>query len=620
MVNSYPAENRRFSGRTSVSGGGSTSGGALSDDELLFRFRWLKDDIHQKAVAEFKDDESYIRGDFTANLIPSGWQDDGLEAVDMQTAYNAVENASDHILTTPKTFVPVPVMEDSQEAARDAAENRRLFHDMWWQRVKVEDGDPLKRGKKSLVKGKLVLKKEIRWELLPDLEEDADRNAKRRFREQLKRLAQSTFLWRLRLVPKETVFEDPDKPWDPDYVYEAFKIRVIEAKSRWPDIDLSDFNDDEEVEYIEYWSKPRGSQPGEFVQWINDERVHASDNPYSWEDRGNWYGYVPYAIGDPGWGDVDADASPEDRYYSIVRPLRSLVKAEARQLTAVDSWLRMYAWPIVATRNMPDADDGEKAIELGPGARVDLSEDQEMGLVNFGESPVSIFQFLDRVQNAANQSSKFGALSGAPQRGVDTASEAAQLEANATTKLSGPIETLQRLAARINSWVSMDIQHILRVPITISGAVEGDSSEVTIKPTDIAGRYHTLVEFGTTDQAMEELRRLRIWGDAIQIFPGLSQRTAMEKAGIPNPTHQMDERFIEDLVNSDPARQLAITLMLSAFGDAGQQILAGLQPQQQGGPNSANLATGAGAVDNGEALRRQAAAQAQQLQPERNFG
>ena len=80
------------------------------------------------------------------------------------TARNAVDNASDHILTTPHIYVPVKQTDNDQQAQQDLAERKRQFLAAFWHRVEVDYGDPLAVGRKKLVKdGRIVMKKEIRW-------------------------------------------------------------------------------------------------------------------------------------------------------------------------------------------------------------------------------------------------------------------------------------------------------------------------------------------------------------------------------------------------------------------------------------------------------------------------
>ena len=545
---------------------------SLQSDELLQLF----DSVRAKygsLLADFEEDESYIRGDFGGEIIPEDWQDSGLtEPVKLMTISDAVDNAADHILTFPTITVPDRPVTEGVEAAREKASERQQFLDMWWDRVFVESGDPLKRGAKSLIKGKVVLKKEIRWDLLPDPPKNS-KKARDRYRNEVARIGRSQFIWNLQLIPKETVFEDLANPSsNPEFVFEAFKITVFEARRRFPDKveNLSTRDPMETVDYKEYWSRPSGSDRGEYVQWIEGQRVHEDINPYSWETpkstrkKPDWAGYVPYCIGDPGWGDVREDNNPFDRYVSLTRYMRPVALAETRQMTAAESALRGSVWPILKTQNMPEVEEGERTLDTGPGSIWDLTEEQNAEFIPARELPASIFQFLIKVQQEADRHSKFGALGGVAQRGVDTATEADQNARNAATKLSGPIQTLRRMIIKINSWILQDVEKVLEVPVTLYGAPEGGPSEITLTPTDIGGFYFTNVQLETSDEAALNLRNARTWSDLKQRLK-LSDRTAMKMAGIANPEREIDEWMIEQIETSPQAIQLMLMMVLSAF-------------------------------------------------------
>lgn len=594
-----------------------------SPDDVLKLFDDVKS-IYHPLLAEFTKDEEYVQAswsdDFGKEIVPEDWQDDGLEVIVPPTAYNAVENAADHILTFPRVTVPIRPTKTNIEEQRNIAERRRQFHELAWHRTFEDCGDPLGRGKKSLVKGKLVLKHEINWDVIPDLDDDPTPAQKRRYRRELERATGTYFPWKLTVIPKETVFEDPNQPWDPAFVFESYETRVLDLRSRFAgneavEEELKDRDALARVTYTEYWSKPNSEYPdGQFMQFVERREIHSGPNPYP---------YVPYAIGDPGWGDTDAEAKPEDRYVSIVRPIRKVIKAEATYLTEMHAWERMYVFPHLLTKNMPDLEDGEKQITLGPAGHTDLTEDQEVDVLRWGEMPVSLLQGMARVNEYADEASRFGVLGGIAQRGVDTATEADQNVRNAATKLSSPVRALRRMCQLINKWREMDIELVLEAPVTVYGALESGPSEATLKPREINGFYATHVEMETSDEAALNLRNARTWSDLAQRLP-ISFYTTMKKAGIADPQREMDERFLEDLERQPQLAQLAMQLVLMSQGEAAAPILQAFQqalPTLQGGRGGGQITPGSAdaAPNNIEAMRQNARNEAIQNAPERAF-
>ena len=552
----------------------------MTADDDYKRFQFLKSTIYARCIEEFRTDEDLINGSFARTIVPDDWMDEGLTPTVPPTAYNAVVNAADHILTKPRVYVPIRPSNFSQEAARERAENQRRFHDMWWARIHEDQGAPLDRGKKKLIRGKMVLKKTIKFDLLPDLPEDPTPQDKRRFRSAIKRVAKSKFLWDIDVCPPENIYEDPSNPWDPQYVYEEYEIYASEALEKYPEM-VNEYTGDpmRKLPYVEMWTKPYKDSPGKYTCWVDGKVLHESDNPYSWETKEstpempNYDGYVPYAIVDPGFGDVDGDNKPEDRYASILRPIRSVLTSEARYLTELEAWLRMYVFPAVVTTNMSELEDGEKEFRLGPGSHLNLRPDQSIETLKWGEAPLTLMQGLSRVNNYADEASKFGSLGGQPLVGVESATESDALLRNAAVKLGGPVNAMQRACQRINSWILMDIEKILETEVTLYGSFSADSSEVTIKPSDINGYYYTNVTFETTDEMMINARKARLWADLYRIMPGLSERTAMDKMGIDDPTNEQDERSIENIMRSMPMQQVQIMVALAGLGEVGQEVM-----------------------------------------------
>lgn len=557
----------------------------------------------QPLIKEFAADDDQIEQHYSDVAIVI--DDKPITITKPPTASDAIQNAADHILTDPRITVPVrPVGADAQGSAEDVAERAQLFHSMWWNNAFVYCGDPLGRVKTPVVKGKGVLKVTVQWDKLPTLPDRPTKEEKDKFRRQVEKVARSGFLWKIDVVPKETVFEVGD-PWDPDGMFEHYRITPRKAREMFPQLDHLDENDvHPSVEYIEYWEKPKGNKRGKFIQWVDGDRVHDEDNPYCWEhdlsteDDEKFDGFVPYTIIEPGWGDVGPDDKPEERYVSLLRRARSVNNAEAEMLTSMREYLKMYVFPPVLGKNIP----GDADLTMAPGKVWSVQEGQEIGFLGVPEMPVGLLQGLSRINAYVDQTAKLGSLGGTPQRGVDTATEADQNIRNAATKLSGPIRGMRLGIMRINMQARQTIEKVLEVPVTLYGSAGYGGSEVTLKPSDINGFYLTEVELDTSDEAALNLRNARTWSDISQRFP-ISMVTAMRNAGVQNGKAEIKARTVEDLVRSPDAQRWLIMQMLPEL------------PQQAGG-GAPPVADNAAAP---ETIDQQARAEAQDAQPERAF-
>jgi|TARA_B110000014_G_scaffold261980_1_gene254917 hypothetical protein len=565
-------------------------------DDDFNRFTRLKNYIFNGYFDKMRDDNDYYNGNYPniGEIIPREYRESGMGATIPPTARNAVDNASDHILTTPKIFVPAKPTENDQQAEQNLAERKRQFLASFWHNVETDYGDPLATARKKLVKdGRMVLKKELRWDLIPDPPSDtASSGEKRKFRNRLKKLTQSQFLWKISILPNETVVHDIDNPTDPKYVYEFYEVYPDEARRRYPEhADMWMEDGLEKLEFVEMYTKPQGDSKGEHKMWVQGSLVFENMNPYCWEtsvstdDKKDYDGYIPYIIRDSGWGEITADNDPADRYVGILRYIHPVLQAEARQLTAVDIQLRYSTFAPVITRNVMD---DNTPIEVGPGKRINLVDDQDIQFVKLPEVPLSAFQMMDKVHQYTSELSKLGTLGGQPQRGVESATEADLNVRNAAVKLQSCVASLRACIAIASRQVFQDIQYILESPITIAGSTRRQASEITIKPNELDDFYAVDVELHTSDRAQIEMRDMMVWSQLYRTYNGmLSAETAMENSGIENPQQELLKASVNTLFMSPQAQQVRTMMMLKGLQGQAAEVLRAFQQdllQQQQGP------------------------------------
>lgn len=547
---------------------------AMGPDEELEKFNRLNQQVFRDYFAALREDDKYYRQEYAADVIPEEWREKGFKATVPPTAYSAVESASDHILTTPDIFVPVRPTTSNFIEEEEVAAAKSQFLEYWWHNVFIK-GDPIKKGKKKLIKdGKIVLKKTIEWDFVDIQGFD---------------LGVKKFLWRVQCVPNDTILEDPDNPEDPQYAYESYNIRVDEARRLFPEAkyEWTGKKGTDRVRYIEYWSKPAGKHKGSRKIWIDNEKVLDKDNPYYWvigfDDNGGaiYDGYIPYHIRDSGWGDTDSATRPQDRYVGIIRYMHSTLDTEARQLSAADAQLRVTTFPPILLYGV--SEDQEKQIRIGPGSKIHLPspETQKIETLQWAQLDPSVWQILSRLHGYANDLAKFDQLGGAPQRGVDTATEAGMNVRQASSKLSGPISALQTLMVAINEQLFYDVEYILEAPVTVYGASESGPGIVTLTPEMIGGFCMNFVELKTTDQAALNNANMRLWADVSNVWR-IDQKYAMTKAGIKNAQQRLEARASEDVYNDPRMHELRVMMALSGQGELGkamaQRMLAAFSP------------------------------------------
>lgn len=553
----------------------------LGIDPDLDQFTRLRTNTYRQYFADVKADEVYYRKKYGQAAIPKEWQEKGFSPTTPPTAYNAVEAAVDHILTTPDIYVPPRPIDHDFLKEDQIASNKMRFLEAWWHNVFVH-GDPISAATKKVIKdGKLILKLNVDWEAV-DLTGAG--------------LGTRQFIWKLRCLPVDTVMEDPDNPEDPMYAYEAYQIRVDEAKRLFPDIpDIKakveswrNKKPSDRVMYCEYWRKPHGTDQGARKVWIDNEKVIDKPNPYRWRagetasGATRYDGRLPYFIRGSGWGDTDATAMPHDRYVGLLRYMHDILETEARQLSAADGQLRITTFPTMVMYGINE--DQEKKIKIQPAGKVHLTnrETQSIETLEWPKLDPSVWQIISRLHSYANELAKFEQFSGSPQRGVDTATEADQNFRNASSKLRGPVTALQTVMMAINEAILCDIEMVLEAPVTVYGASESGPGIITIEPNQIDGFYMNFVELKTTDQAALDRADARLWGDLYRILR-IDRGYAGTKAGIKNMQERMAARMAED-VNDDPRmHELRVMMALAGQGEMGQQVQQAMMAALQQG-------------------------------------
>ena len=382
----------------------------------------------------------------------------------------------DHILYTPRIGAPSRPSDDEPTREQIIAEKKQAFLNAWWDHA----GEALTDGRKLLVgEGMLALRVTLDWTRIP-LRKDF--STKSKYNNELDRLGRNGFLWDVQVLDNRTVYPDPSNHRDPRYCFVQYDILREDAKELFPksEAEWTKGADYSTVEYTEYWSYSRSTGEGRYVQWIDGDDVHNKDNPYP---------YVPVAIDDSGYGINTRISPPEEKFVGLTRHMRDVFVAEARQMTSLEAVAEYTAFPVVIRRNM----DETKQIQIGPGEAVDLQggendpDGENITLLQWPEVPVTVLQLLNKTNEMANSTLKMDVLGGVPLRGVETASEAQSQIQNAASKLSGPVNAMERLVKRISSWVLIDVEKVLEAPVTLYATASGSASEVRLQPKEING-------------------------------------------------------------------------------------------------------------------------------------
>lgn len=550
------------------------------DADLLAKYMDLRTNTYRQYITHLTNEQQFYRLQFGSEIIPKEWRERGFKVTIPPTAYNAVQAASDHILSKPDIFCPERPISNPQDYMREQvlADLKAQALEYWWTNVETNQDAPFGHGKTNLIRdGKVVLKKEIDFDLIEGGVPTT-----------------SYFPWKLSLRSNFTIFEDPNRPYDPRYVFEAYEMRRDSATETFKNASggwKTKKQASDMVRVVEYWEKPEGTSKGRRVMWVEDERVLNKPNPYFYvckiDDNGaeNYDGYVPYFIADSMWGDGDVHAPAHERYIGIIRYACSVIETEARQLTAGDAQLRVGTFPVIIMTGIEE--DDEQPMKVAPGVklRIEDKDTQAITILEWPKMDPSLFNMIGRVHQYANELAKFESLGGMPQRGVDTATEAQQNFMNASSKLSGPISALRGLMMRINRSTLIDIEHILDVPsgVTMTGIANDMPGAITLTPDDITGNWENFVELQTTDEKALNRQNMQSWLNVFQVMnaqgANIDAEFVMSQAGIKNPKQRRARAKNEKFENDPRTYEVQYAEWLQARGPLGKQLAESIVQQ-----------------------------------------
>ena len=531
--------------------------------------------------------------DFEREVMSKGARARGIKAVVPRTARRAIDEAVDHVLTVPKVKVPVRPTDSGLVTQQEIAEKKRKACLAWWRQI-TQRYNPIGDARKWLfLDGMIAIKHTLRLDLLPDQNDP-------KYREKIKALGRSEFMWETKVLNNEWVYADPSDHRNPEYVYVAYSLSTEAARKKFPrktgasesSPDWRNGPDYSKVNYLEGWSAPTFTdggewEPGQFRQWIEQEMVHDADNPYP---------YVPIAIEDSGYGLVHEGITIEDKFVGLLDHSFSVLVAQGRQWTAMEAVAELTAFNPLIARNI----SAEKLalLDVNPGSVWSLDgnlqtdpDAEDLLPIKWPDIPLTVLQMIQMTDREVNGALKSDTLGGVPQKGVDTATEADQNIQNASAKLTNPVAALERLAVKLTRWFLMDIELVIEAPMTLYGVGADDPADVTLTPRDISHYYDVFVQLGTSDEEALQLTKARFWGDMYRILPFLSAWTAMERGGISDdPLAEMIRRAGEDVFLSEEFRMIRVATGAQSFGELAtmlQQMMAA-----QGGAAPTNPGAG----------------------------
>jgi hypothetical protein len=323
------------------------------------------------------------------------------------------------------------------------------------------------------------------------------------------------------------------------------------------------------------WAKKRGQTSiVNFMEYWDEEWAgFIADNEWVWGPERHGYGFLPFIPILPA-NSIDWDADrPEMRYRGILKPVHSLLDAEARVTTQMEAILRKHAWttldfsPETSRQAAEDSADDYDIFSgknvLNPGVRVSVSPVPPL--------PPDLIGHLGTVQTMIEEATFPNVVRGIRPKGISAGFALSVLAGVGKLVFQGVADGTSRAVERCNSGFASMVENLIQGPVTVHARSEIHQFDQTIGPDDIRGYHENIVTLKA--EAPEEREREALLARQLFMAGIISKYEAQRRAGIVNPLEEQDQIAAEqllELLRPEQAEALKQKLGLAGGGVAAE--------------------------------------------------
>lgn len=482
------------------------------------------------------------------------------------TATSIINVATDHVDVN-NLSIDVPSMPKS----RARAERIKKFYQGVWLSIKK----PVLRTavRQSFTYGIGWLKNMYDADKWPDSPKFEDYPDEASYKEALKEFSDRrciTFPFDVSVInPKNLIWDDSKS--GTKWVIESYKRTVGDLKWQYPQW-LSGKDSSDLIEWVEYWDR----------EWC----AYIIDGKFVWGPYRHGYGHLPYTAILPVHSHTFEDGSPQDRYWGINKPVRSLLDEEARLITQIDAIVRTIAWrtldfqgPRQAAEKTADNYElfGGKNI-LEPGVSVQMSPMPQV--------PQDLYQQLVVIQNKIEEATFPNVIRGARPAGVSAGYAIASLAGMGRLVFQGVADGLRHAIEQLNTKFAQMVENKIKGRVTVHARTEVHNFDQAIGPEDIRGYYENVVQVKA--EAPEEREREALLGLRLYTAGIITKYEAQKRAGIINPLEEQMMQRAEQLLETPEMIQAQVQVLLDRIGLPKQMETAISPTGDQPGVNPGN--------------------------------
>ncbi len=476
---------------------------------------------------------------------------------------SAIDSAVDHLMTLAQV-VTVPIWNENEEDKKYASKLER-FGDAFLQLIESTQRSVRRNCKKNgILYGLFALKGPLyvpRFAPAKTKGQSAQQYMDSSAYKDFEKSLELTFPFAFRSThPLNIMFDMSDNP---QFVIETYSRKAITIQQNWPEWTMAKkgggkFGLFDDVEWWEFYS------PEQIVYVAADEVV---------KDDANDYGFIPYQIGNAGFGIESAEGNPADIYVGMLAAALSSYKLEQRIKTAILAGLEQGVYGKWVVEQTPGADfiltqqPGEvsvipsyyKAQNLAPTA---ISPDayRWLGLVDSDQQAVMPKQLM-----------------GMPTSGLSSGVQEMSRTGQAKLRLEGCARAWENCIGKTLDNVLLLTKNVVKESIGIMGSFQQGKSIQTIDPARIntaLQRFYVKLDAETPEEKQARIMLGRnLAGD-------LSWETRCEKFFGEDPEVERQRLLIEEALKSPLIRE---QLAMQAIKDAGMnEVLNALGQGQLG--------------------------------------
>jgi hypothetical protein len=513
-----------------------------SEDELRTLFQESRE-YFEPFYKECRTDEDYYLG---RRVVP---HPEGIDPIWPSTAAAIVDTATDHVdVNNLAIDVPAP------PRARARAERIKKFYLGAW----LANKEPVLRTavEQSFLYGIGFLRNMFapdKWPDAPQLDNFRDDAA---YKEALKDFQDLRCIsWPLEvdvINPKNLMWDDSRKGMR--WCIEWYERPVRELSRQWPE-----------------WAK-RQSNTGIakfWMYWDEEWVAYFVDNEAILGPVKHGYGFLPFTPILPVMNYTFENGPPQERYWGILRKVRSLLDEEARLLVQISAHNRRYSYQTLdfhGGRQQAEATAADYEIFGGknivpPGVTVEASPSLPV--------PQGLGEHLVRVQSYIESATFPNVVRGMRPRGVSAGFALSIMAGMGRLKFQGVADGLRHAIEQVNTKLAQLVENKIRGRITVYARSEFHNFDQTIEPDDIRGLYENSVQVKA--EAPEERERESILSMRLYQAGIITLHEAQKRSGIANPLEEQMVQKAEQIANSPEVLLAQVQQVLQRIGLPSQQ-------------------------------------------------